>query len=116
MTVKEEKGIHIVTSNFIPGFKVKEVKGLVWASSVRSKFFLEDLKAHIRMFLGGEVNEYTNLLNEGRWEIMNKLNSNAKKMNANAVIDMKMATSQLIGSTVEMLAYGTAVVIEKEKK
>jgi len=106
--------IHIVTTPKVPGYKIKEVRGFVWASSVRAKFFLQDLKAMVRIFLGGEINEYYDLLNEARREILYKLNHNAKAMDANAVISVKLLATQIVPGTVEILAYGTAVKVEKK--
>ncbi len=106
--------IHIVTTPEVPGYKTKEVKGLVWASSVRAKFFLQDLKAMIRIFFGGEVREYYDLLNEARREILWKLNNNAKALDANAVVNVRLVATQIVPGTVEILAYGTAVKVIKE--
>lgn len=110
----EETGIQIVTSHFIPGYEIKEVKGLVWGSSVRAKFILKDLVAGLRVMAGGEVKEYWELLNETRHDVLKQLNVNANTLGANAIINVKMATSQVVPGTIELLAYGTAVVIEKE--
>lgn len=111
----KEKPIQIVTSSKIEGHKIVETKGLVWANSVRAKFLLEDLKALFKIFAGGEIKEYSNLINEGRWDVFRKLNSNAKVLGANAIIDLRFISNQVISGTVEISAYGTAVVIEKEK-
>ncbi len=111
-SASEEK-ILIVTTEQIPGFRVKEVKGLVWASSVRSKFVLKELKALMQVMMGGEIKEYWQLVNETRHAIITQLNRNARKMGANAIIGLHMATSQVIPGTVEILGFGTAVVIEK---
>ena len=109
------EGIHIVTTPFVTGYKIKCVKGLVWASSVRAKFILKDLIAMVRIIIGGEVKEYWELLNEARADIIKKLNENAAAMGANAVINVKFTTSQIMPGTIEILAYGTAVEIVPEK-
>ncbi|MEW6294783.1 MAG: heavy metal-binding domain-containing protein [Candidatus Diapherotrites archaeon] len=111
---EKEKGVHIVSTPFVPRHKITEVKGLVWASTVRSKFFLDDLKAWARMLAGGEVKEYRELLNEARRDILKKLNDNAKELNANAVISVVLNTAPIVPGTVEILAYGTAVIFERE--
>ncbi len=107
--------IHIVTTSKVPGYKTEEVKGLVWASSVRAKFFLQDLKAMVRIFFGGEVKEYYDLLNEARREILWKLNHNAKELGANAVVNVRLVATQIVPGTVEILAYGTAVRVSRKK-
>ncbi len=104
----------IVSTPEIAGYRIREVKGLVWASSVRSKFVLQELKAMLRVLVGGEIKEYWSLVNETRHEVMNRLNANAKKMGANAVVGVRLATAQVIPGTVEILGYGTAAVVEKE--
>ena len=106
--------ILIVTTPTVVGYRIREVRGLVWASSVRSKFVLNELKAMVQVLRGGEVKEYWRLVNETRHDIVNQLNHNARKMGANAVVGVNMATAQVIPGAVEILGYGTAVVIEKE--
>ena len=110
----ETKDVIIVSSETIPGYEILEYKGLVWASTVRSKFILSELVAVIRAILGGEVKEYWQLVNEGRNVIMKRLNKNANDMEANGVIAVRLATSQIIPGTIEILAYGTAVRIKKK--
>lgn len=112
--VKGNVKIQIVTAPYIEGYKIKEVKGLVWASSVRAKSIFKDIVAAFRVMAGGEVKEYWELLNEGRHEILKRLNKNTIEMGANAVVNVKLVTSQIVPGTIEILAYGTAVVIEKE--
>lgn len=106
----------IVTTDNIVGYKVTEVKGLVWSSSVKSKSILKDIMAMFRIIWGGNVDEYWELIHEARHEILLKLNENTKEMGANAVISLKLTSSQIVPGTVEVMAYGTAVVVEKEKK
>lgn len=110
-----EHKILIVTSSTIPGFTIRETKGLVWASTVRAKNILEDLRALSGVVVGGEIREYVGLVNEARHEIFKRLNINAKAMGANAVVDVRLNTSTLVPGTVEIMAYGTAVVIASEK-
>ena len=110
-----EHKIMIVTSSHIPGFTIQETKGLVWASTVRAKNLLEDLRAMGGAVAGGEISEYVNLVNEARHEIFRRLNVNAKRMNANAIVDVRLNTASIMPGTVEILAYGTAVVIAPEK-
>jgi uncharacterized protein YbjQ (UPF0145 family) len=106
--------VHIVTTPFVPGHRVTAVKGLVWANSVKARSILKDIVAMVRVILGGEVWEYTQLLNEARHEIMLKLNENAKRLKANGIINVKISTAQIVPGTVEILAYGTAVELEPE--
>ena len=113
-TENPEKGVQIVSLDNVPGYRTVEIKGLVWASSVRAKFILSDLIAMGRILLGGEIHEYRDLMNETRHEILQRLNKNTKEMGANAVLNVRMVSSQIVPGTVEILAYGTAAIIEKE--
>jgi uncharacterized protein YbjQ (UPF0145 family) len=115
ISLEESKGVHIVTTSTVPGYENAEVKGLVWASSVRAKFILQDLVAMLRIIKGGEVHEYWELMNEARHDILQKLNKNAVELGANAIVSVKLVTSQVVPGTVEILAYGTAVVLKKKK-
>lgn len=105
----------IASCESIPNYKITCIKGLVWASNVRSVFILKDIIALGRIIAGGEVKEYTELANEARHDVLKKINENTKKINANAVIGLRMVTSQIVPGTIETLAFGTAVCIEKIK-
>ncbi len=106
----------IVTSDEIPGYRIREVKGFVWGTTVRAKSIGKDLIALGRTIVGGEVVEYTNMINEARKYVLERLARNAKALGANAVISIRMGTAQIIPGTIEIFAYGTAVVVEEEKR
>jgi len=109
--------IHVVTSDTLPGYTVKEVKGLVWGTTVRSKFIGNELLALLKVMVGGEIKSYTNMANEARRYVIEKMADNAKALGANAVIGMRIgATSQTIPGATEIFAYGTAVVAERSKR
>jgi len=115
--MKKSAGVHVVTTDSLPGFKVKEVKGLVWATTVRSKFVGKDILASLRVITGGEVFEYTEMINEAKRYVIEKLVQNAKTLGANAIIGTRISTtSQVMPGAVEITAYGTAVIVEKVKK
>lgn len=106
--------VHVVSTQDVPGFETREVKGLVWATTVRSKFVGKDILAVLRMIIGGEIPEYTEMINEAKRYVIEKLVENAKVLGANAVIGVNISTtSQVLPGAVEIYAYGTAVVIEK---
>ena len=109
--------VHIVTTDWLPGHAIKEVKGLVWGTTVRSRFIGSEIIAFARILVGGEVHEYTQLINEARQHVIRKLVDNAAFLGANAVIGTQIcASSQVVPGSVEIFAYGTAVVVEPEKK
>lgn len=107
--------IHITTTEHLPGYRVTEYKGVVWASSARAKSVLSDIATAFTLMVGGEIKIYTRLTNEARSEVLKRLSENAKKMGANAVIGTKFGSTQVLPGTLDIFAYGTAVKAEKER-
>ena len=101
----------MVTTNDVPGYRVTQVLGEVMGLTVRSMNFGQGFTAGFRAIGGGEIPEYTQVMYESRYEVMNRLWSEATQRGANAVIAMRFDTGAL-GSFTEVCAYGTAVVIE----
>ena len=99
----------VVTSEFIPGYRITEALGVVRGSTIRSKHIGKDLMAGLRTLVGGEIKEYTEMLNEARTESMNRLAAQAESVGADAVINLRYMTSQVMSGAAELLAYGTAV-------
>jgi uncharacterized protein YbjQ (UPF0145 family) len=99
----------VVTSDFIPGSRVTEAIGVVRGSTIRSKHIGKDIMAGLRTLVGGEVKEYTEMLVEARNESMKRMVAQAEQMGADAVINMRFMTSQVMSGAAELLAYGTAV-------
>ena len=93
----------------VPGREVTEALGVVRGSTIRAKHVGKDIMAGLRMLVGGEVKEYTEMLNEARNESMRRMEANAEKLGADAVINLRYMTSQVMSGAAEMLAYGTAV-------
>ncbi len=115
--MKKSNAVHVVTTESLPGFKVKEVKGLVWATTVRSKFVGKDVLASLRIVMGGEVHEYTEMINEAKRYVIERLVQNAKTLGANAILGTRISTTaQVVPGAAEITAYGTAVVVEKVRK
>jgi len=102
-----------VTTETLPAHEIKEVKGLVWGTSVRARFVGKDIIAILRVFAGGEIPEYTEMINEARLNVVKRLVKNAQKLGANAVVSARIgSTAQIVPGTVEIFAYGTAVVVK----
>jgi len=110
----EIHGVIIVTTDTIPGYRVKEVKGLVVGIAARASHFGRDLAALLRNIAGGEVKTYINLLNQAKEEAIMRMVQEAKAKGANAVIGFRLATTNISAGVAELYAYGTAVVVEKE--
>ena len=104
----------IVTTENIKGYKVTEVKGQVFGLVVRSRGLGGNIVAGLRSIVGGEIHEYTSLLEDTRKEAIDRLVKNAQAMGANAVVMMRFDSSEIGQTMSEIVAYGTAVVAEKE--
>lgn len=100
--------IVLATTDHIPG-KEHEILGVVEGSTVRSKHVGHDFLAGLRNIVGGEVGSYTTLLREAREDAMSRLVKNAEEMNADAIVNIRFATSSVAAGSSEILAYGTAV-------
>jgi len=104
----------IVTTDFVTGYRVSETLGLVRGSTIRAKHVGKDIIAGLRTIFGGEIKEYTEMLVESRAESMRRMEAQAEKLKADAVINVRFVTSQVMAGAAELLAYGTAVKLEKE--
>ena len=104
----------VATTPFIAGHRVVETKGQVFGLVVRSRGFSGNLIAGLRSLGGGEIHEYTSLLEDTRRQALDRLVKNATLMGANAVISMRFDSSELAGTMSEIVAYGTAVVVEPD--
>ena len=102
----------IVNTDFIPGRKIGDALGLVRGSTIRAKHFGKDFMAGLRMLLGGEIKEYTEMLIESRAQSMQRMEAQAEKLGADAIINVRFVTSQVMSGAAELLAYGTAVKLE----
>jgi uncharacterized protein YbjQ (UPF0145 family) len=99
----------VTTTEHIPRREVKEVLGIVFGSVVQTKHVGKDLRAAGRTFIGGENRGYTELVEEARRIAMQRMIDDAKKLGADAIVCMRYATAQTMGSAAEMIAFGTAV-------
>lgn len=102
----------IVTTDEIPGKRVREVLGLVRGNAVRARHIGKDIMAALRTVVGGEVEEYTKLLAESREQAVERMTERAEALGANAVVGARFMTANIMSGAAEMLAYGTAVVVE----
>ncbi len=102
----------VVATNYVPGHRVTEVKGAIWGITVRSRGLGGNLMAGLRSIAGGEIKEYVVMLNDARNLAMQRLKDEAEKVGANAVLDMKFDTSDIAQTMTEIVAYGTAAVVE----
>ncbi len=101
----------ISTTPFIAGHRVAETKGQVFGLVVRSRGVAGNLVASLRSIVGGEIHEYTSLLEDTRRQAIDRMVQNAALVGANAVISMRFDSSEMAGTMTEIVAYGTAVVV-----
>ncbi|AFQ45380.1 hypothetical protein Desmer_3537 [Desulfosporosinus meridiei DSM 13257] len=102
----------VVTTENIPGKKVIEVKGQVFGLIVRSRGIGKDIMAGLRGLVGGEIMEYTEMIEDARRQAIERMVRNANLMGANAIVMMRFDSSSIMNNMSEIVAYGTAVVIE----
>lgn len=103
----------IVTTDSIPGHRVVETLGIARGNTIRAKHIGKDILAGLRMLIGGEIKEYTVMLTEARNAAIQRMEWDAQNMDADAVVNVRFVTSQVMTGAAELLAYGTAVKLEK---
>ena len=104
----------VATTPYIAGHRIVETKGQVFGLVVRSRGFSGNLIAGLRSLAGGEIHEYTQLLEDTRRQALDRLVKNATLMGGNAVVSMRFDSSEMATTMTEIVAYGTAVVIEAD--
>ncbi|MBT3235673.1 MAG: YbjQ family protein [Bdellovibrionales bacterium] len=96
----------------IPGKEIREFYGLVAGSTVRAKHIGRDFMAGLKNIIGGELTGYSELLQDSRQEAMNRMEEQAKKVGANAIVNIRFSTSSIAQGAAELYCYGTAVKVE----
>ena len=104
----------VSTAPFIAGHRVTETKGQTFGLVVRSRGLAGNVTAGLRSLVGGEIHEYTQLLEDTRRQAIDRMVQNATIMGANAVISMRFDSSEMASTMTEIVAYGTAVVIAED--
>ncbi len=104
----------VVSSNYVPGYKAVETLGFVYGLTVRSRGLGGQLGAGIRSMFGGEIKEYVKMMEQTRDEALNRMVDHAQSMGANAVISVRFDSNDISDIMQEILAYGTAIMVEKE--
>lgn len=106
----------ITTTDTIPGKKISQVLGIARGNTIRARHLGKDILAGLRILVGGEINDYTKLMAEAREQAMDRMKEHGQSLGANAILQVRFATSVLTGGAAEMLAYGTAAVLEDESE
>ena len=102
----------VVTTGSIHGKRVVRTLGLVRGNTIRARHVGRDILAVLRNIVGGEISEYTKMMAEAREQAIDRMVDEARGLGANAVVETRFATSMLMAGAAELLAYGTAVVVE----
>jgi len=105
-----------VNTDTVPGKRVVEALGLVRGSTIRAKHLGKDIVAGLRMLVGGEIKEYTEMLEEARGESVRRMKVQATELGADAIVNVRFVTSQVMSGAAELLVYGTAVRLEDEPR
>ena len=106
------KDMIIVNTEEIRGREITEVLGLVRGNTIRARHIGNDIMAGLRNIIGGEIKEYTQMISEAREDALKRMIEEAEKLNADAVVNIRFTTSQVMGGAAEILAYGTAVKLK----
>jgi uncharacterized protein YbjQ (UPF0145 family) len=113
LPAESEAGVLLLNSTEIPGREVKEILGLVQGHTVFAIWLGKDLSAIVRLILGGELTEYTEMMGRARAAATNRMVAQAGQMGADAIINLRYMTTSVVGSAAELLAYGTAVKLSE---
>uniref|UniRef100_A0A7V3YL87 UPF0145 protein ENU96_03500 n=1 Tax=Candidatus Caldatribacterium californiense TaxID=1454726 RepID=A0A7V3YL87_9BACT len=97
------------TLESIPGKEIQEVLGVVSGSTIRARWLGKDIVAALRTLVGGEIKEYTEMLAAARKIALERMVEEARKLGADAVLGVRLATSMVMSGAAEIIAYGTAV-------
>lgn len=102
----------LVNTETIPGMRIVEAKGVVQGNTVRAKHVGRDIAASLKNVVGGELKGYTELLTEARRQSVERMLAQAQQLGANAVVNVRFATTAVTSGAAEMYAYGTAVIAQ----
>lgn len=104
----------VVTTPDIAGRTIARTLGLVRGNTIRARHLGKDILALLRHMVGGEITEYTKLMAESREQAIDRMVEEAEDLGANAIVNCRFTTSVVMGGAAELLAYGTAVILEPE--
>ena len=109
----QDSSILLLNSTEVPNRQASEILGLVQGHTVFAIWLGKDLSALIRLVLGGELTEYTEMMGNARTTATNRMAAQAAQMGADAIINVRYMTTSVVGSAAELLAYGTAVKLSE---
>jgi len=113
LPAEPERAVLLLNSTELPGRRTTEVLGLVQGHTVFAIWLGKDLSALVRLILGGELTEYTEMMARARATATRRMTAQAAEMGADAIINVRYMTTSVVGSAAELLAYGTAVKLSE---
>jgi uncharacterized protein YbjQ (UPF0145 family) len=113
LPTEPNRKVLLMNSATLPGREITEILGLVQGHTVFAIWLGKDLSAIVRLILGGELTEYTEMMARARAAATNRMIAQAKEMGADAIINVRYMTTSVVGSAAELLAYGTAVKLSE---
>jgi uncharacterized protein YbjQ (UPF0145 family) len=102
----------IATTDKVPNKEITEILDIARGSTVRARNIGRDIFAGLKNIVGGEIEEYTKLQAESREQAMQRMIQDAERMNADAILNVRLTTSMVMQGASEILAYGTAVKLK----
>ena len=106
----------VTTTDTIVGKRIVRTLGLVRGNTIRARHLGRDIVAGLRSVVGGEISEYTKLMAEAREQAVDRMVEEAQKLGANAVVEVRFSTSEVMKAAAELLVFGTAVVVEDDEE
>lgn len=103
----------VTNLELVPGRRIVAHYGIVQGSTVRAKHVGKDIFAGLKNIVGGELRGYTELMQEARQEAIDRMVAEAQSMGANAVLNVRFATTSIAAGAAEILAYGSAVQLDQ---
>ena len=104
----------VVTTDTVPGKRIVKTLGLVRGNTIRARHIGKDIMAGFKNIVGGEVTDYVKMMAESREQAIDRVIEDAESLGANAVLALRMTTTSVMQGAAELLAYGTAVIVEDE--
>jgi len=105
----ESEDLLVGNIDSVPGREVSKVLGMVQGHTVYAIWLGNDISALVKLILGGELTEYTGMMGKARTLAVQRMNAQARELDADAIINVRYMTTSVVGTASELLAYGTAV-------
>lgn|SRR3989338_602257 len=103
----------VTTTQEVPNKKITQVLGIARGSTIRAKHIGKDILAGLKQFVGGELTGYTEMMNEAREEALQRMIAHGMTLKADAIVNVKFMSAEVMQGAAEMMAYGTAVKLKK---